>query len=82
MKRVLYDIPGSRLVMEEMLGITLCLVERALKSRTITPVSTTSHELKPLTPNHILLGQHATSFPSLLPVEHIDHKKRYVQGQS
>ena len=30
----------------------------------------------------ILLGQHATSYPSLLPGEHIDHKKRYVRAQS
>ena len=66
-KRVLYDILGSRRVTEEVLGTTLCLVEQALNSRPITPVSTDSRELKALTPNHFLLGQHATSFPSLLP---------------
>ena len=38
--------------------------------------------LEALTPNHFLLGQHATSFPSLLPGEHFDHKKRYVRAQS
>ena len=81
-KRVLYDILGSRRVTEEVLGTTLCLVEQALNSRPITPVSTDSRELEALTPNHFLLGQHATSFPSLLPGEHFDHKKRYVRAQS
>ena len=66
-KRVLYDILSSRRVTEEVLGTTLCLVELALSSRPITPVRTDSRELEALTPNHFLLGQHATSFPSLLP---------------
>ena len=82
MKRVLYDILGSRRVTEEVLGTTLCLVEQALSSRPITPVSTDKRELEALTPNHFLLGQHATSFSSLLPGEHFDHKKRYVRAQS
>ena len=51
MKRVLYDILGSRRVTEEVLGTTLCLVEQALNSRPIAPVSTDSHELEALTPN-------------------------------
>ena len=59
MKRVLYDILGNRRVTEEMLGKTLCLVEQALNSRPITPVSTDSRELEELTPNHFLPGQHA-----------------------
>ena len=65
-----------------MLGITLCLVEQALNSRPITPVSADSHELEALTPNQFLLGQNTTSFPSLLPGEHFDHKKSYVRAQS
>ena len=65
-----------------MLGTTLCLVEQALNSRQITPVSTDSRDLEALTTNHFLLGQHATSFTSLLPGEHFDHKKRYVRAQS
>ena len=80
-KRVVYDILGSRLVTEELLGTTPCLVEQALNSRSITPVSTDSRELDALTPNHFLLGQHATSFPSLLPGDYFDHKKRIVQAQ-
>ena len=82
MERVLYVILGSRRVIEEVLGTTLCLVEQALNSRPITPVSTDSRELEALIPNHFLLGQHATSFPSLLPGEHFDHRKRYVLAQS
>ena len=80
--RRFYDILSSRRVTEELLGTTLCLVEQALNSRPITLVSTDSRELEALTPNHFLLGQHATSFLSLLPEEHLDHKKRYVRAQS
>ena len=50
--------------------------------RPIIPVSTDSRELEALSPNHFLLGQHATSFPLLLPGEHVDHKKNYVRVQS
>ena len=82
LKRVLYDILGSRRVTEEVLGTALCLVEQALNSRPITPVSTDSRALEALTPNHFLLGQHGTSFPSLLPGKHFNHKKRYVRTQS
>ena len=82
MKRKPYDILGSRRITEYVLGRTLCLVEQALNSRPITSVSTDSRELEALTPNHFLLGQHTTSFPSLLPGEHFDHKKRYVRAQS
>ena len=81
-KCVLYDIRGSRRVTEEVLGTTLCLVEQALNSRQIFPVSNDSRELEALTPIQFLLGQHATSFPSVLPGEHFDHKKRYVRAQS
>ena len=55
-KRVLYDILGSRRVNEEVLGTTLCLIEQALNPRPITPVSTDSRELEALTQNHFLLG--------------------------
>ena len=79
---MLYDILGSRRVGQEVLGTTLCLVEQALNLRPITPVSTDSCELEALTANYFLLGQHAASFPSLLPGEHFDHRKRYVRAQS
>ena len=82
MKRVLYDILGSRRFTEELLGTTLCLVEQVLNSRPITTVSTDSRELDALNPNHFVLGQHAPSFSSLLPGEHFDHKKRYARAQS
>ena len=80
-KRVFYDILGSRRVTEDVLGLFLCLVEQALNSRPITFVNTCSRELEALTTNHFLLGQHATSFPSLTPRERFDHKKRCVRAQ-
>ena len=41
-KRVLYDILGSRRVTEEVLWTTLCLVEQFFNLRPIAPVSTDS----------------------------------------
>ena len=79
-KRVSYDILGSRVVTKEVLGTTLCLVEQVLNLRPITPAS--SRELEALTANYFLLGKHATSFPPRLLGEHFDHKKRYVQALS
>ena len=64
-KRVLYDILGSRRLTEEVLGTTLCLVEQLLNARPITPVSSDPHDLEALTPNHFILGHSAASFPSL-----------------
>ena len=81
-ERVFYDILGSRRVTEEVLGATFCLVEQALNSRPIIPVSTVSRALEALTPNYFFLAQHDTNFPSLLPREHFDHKKMYVKAQS
>ena len=82
LKRVLYVILGRRRVTEKVLGTILSLVEQVLNSRLITPVSTDSRELEALTPNHFLLGQHAISFPSLLPGELFYHMKKYVRAQS
>ena len=52
-KRMLYGFLGSRRVTEEVIGTTLCLVEQALNSRPITPVSTDIRELKALNPKPI-----------------------------
>ena len=71
-KRVLYEILGRARVTENALGTTLCLIEQALNSRPIIPISTDSRELEALTPNHFLL----------LPGEHFDHKKNNVRAQS
>ena len=61
-KRVLYDILGSRRVTEEVLGTTLCLVEQALISRPITPVSTDSRDLKALTQTTFCLDNMPQAF--------------------
>ena len=81
-KRVLYDILGSRRLTEEVLGTTLCLVEQLLNARPITPVSSDPHDLEALTPNHFILGHSAASFPSLSFEDNFDHKKRYARAQS
>ena len=72
-KRVLYDILGSRRVTEEVLITTLCLVEQSFNARPIAAVSSNPLYLEALTPNHFILGQHAASFPSLSFEENFDH---------
>ena len=42
--------------MDEVLHTTFCLVENALNSRPLTPVSADPGDLNALTPNHFLLG--------------------------
>ena len=66
-KRVLYDILGSRRVTEEVLGTTLCLVEQALNSRPITPVSHDSRELEALTPNYFCSDNMPQTFVRFYP---------------
>ena len=80
-KRVLYAILGTRRLTDEVLHTTFCLVENALNSRPLTPVSADPCDLNALTPNHFLLGEHSTSIPSVVGNE-FDHRKRYARAQS
>ena len=81
-KRVLYTILGTRRLTDETLSTTFCLVEHALNSRPLTPVSADPSDLGGLTPNHFLLGNQARSLPSIIGVEEFDHRKRYARAQS
>ena len=79
-KRVLYTILGTRRLTEEVLNTTFCLVEYALNSRPVTPVNADPSDLGAITPNHFLLGNQATRFPSIVGVDEFDH--RYAPAQS
>ena len=81
-KRVLYTILGTRRLTDEVLSTTFCLVEHALNSRPLTPVSADPSDLGALTPNHFLLGNQARSLPSIIGVDEFDHRKRYARAQS
>ena len=81
-KRVLYTILGTRRLTDEVLSTTFCLIEHALNSRPLTPVSTDPSDLGALTPNHFLLGNQAHSLPSIIGVDEFDHRKRYARAQS
>ena len=81
-KRVLYTILGTRRLTEEVLNTTFCLVEYALNSRPLTPVSVDPSDLCAITPNHFLLGNQATGIPSIVGVDEFDHRKRYARAQS
>ena len=81
-KRVLYTIPVKRRLTDEVLNTTFCLVEYALNSHPLTPVSADPSDLGAITPNHFLLGNQATGIPSIVGVDEFDHRKRYARAQS
>ena len=81
-KRVLYTILGTRRLTDEVLHTTFCLVENALNSRPLTPVSADPCDLNALTPNHFLLGEYSTGIPSTVGNNEFDHRKRYARAQS
>ena len=81
-KRVLYTILGTRRLTDEVLNTTFCLVECALNSRPLTPVSADPSDLGAITPNHFLLGNQATGNPSIVGVDEFDHRKRYARALS
>ena len=81
-KRVLYTILGTRRLTDEVLHTTFCLVENALNSRPLTPVSADPCDLNAITPNHFLLGEYSTGIPSTVGNNRYNHRKRYARGQS
>ena len=81
-KRVLYAILGTRRLMDEVLHTTFCLMENALNSLLLTPVSVDPCNLNALTPNNFLLGEHSTGIPSVAGNNEFNHRKRYARAQS
>ena len=81
-KRVLYAILGTRYHTDEVLNTTICLVEYALNSCPITPVSGNPSNLGAITSNHFLLGNQATRIPSISGVDEFGHRKRYARAHS
>ena len=66
----------------EILNTTFFLVEHALISRPLTPVSADLSELGAMTPNFFLLGDQAIAIPSIVGVDEFDHRKQYARAQS
>ena len=81
-KRVLYTILGTRRLLDEVLHTTFCLVDNALNSRPLTPVSADPCDLNAITPNHFLLGEHSTGIPSVVGNDEFGYRKRYARAQS
>ena len=81
-QRVLYTILGTRRLTDEVLHTTFCLVENALNSRPLTPVSADPCDLNAITPNHFLLGEYSSGIPSIVGNKEFDHRKRYARAQS
>ena len=74
-----YTILGTRRLTDEVLNITFSLVEYALNSPPLKPVSA---ELGTITPNHFLNGSQATGIPSIVGVDESDYRQRYARAQS
>ena len=81
-KRVLYSILGTCRLTDEVLHTTFCLLENALNSRPLTPVSPDPCDLNAIMPNHFLLGEYSTGIPSVVGINEFDHRKRYARAQS
>ena len=79
---MLYTILGAHRLTDEVLYTTFCLVENALNSRPLAPVSADPCDLNALTPNHFLLGEHSTGIPSVVGNKEFEHRKRYARAQS
>ena len=65
-----------------MLNTNFCLVEYALNSRPLTPVSADLSDVVAITPKHFLLGNQATGIPSIVGVDEFDHRKWYARAQT
>ena len=81
-RRMLYTIFGTCGLTDEVLNTTFCLVEQALNSRPLTPVSADPSNLGAITPNPCLLGNQATAISSIVGVDEFNHRKRYARAQS
>ena len=79
---VLYTILGTRRLTDEVLNNTFFVVEYALNSRPLTPVSADPSDLGAIRPNQFLLGNQATGNLSIVGVDEFDHRKRYSRAQS
>ena len=73
-KRMFYTVLGTH--------TTFCLVDNALNSRPLTPVSAYQCDLNAITPNHFLLGEYSTGIPSVVGNNDFDHRKHYARAQS
>ena len=81
-RRILFTILRTRSPTDEVLNTNFCLVEYALNVRPLKSVSAEPSDLGAITPNHFLLGNQATTSPSVVGVDEFDHRKRYTRSQS
>ena len=82
-KKALYAVLGNRLVTEEVLSTTMCVVEQTLNARPLTPVSSDVNDLEALTSNHFLLGNKNVCLPYLpCAEEFVNHRKFFRQTQA
>ena len=79
----MFAIFGNRGITLPVLKTTMCLVEQALKTRPLTPVSDDPENLEALTLNLFLLGRAVVAEP-LMPdsIRHIYCRKMYKVAEA
>ena len=73
-KKAMCAVLGNRSFAEDVLSTTICLVEKILNARPMTPVRSDKNDLEAITPNHFLLGNKNVVVPYLpCAEEFVDH---------
>ena len=80
-KHVFYAVLGKRLLTDEILATTFCLVEQSLNAQPLVPASADATNLDALTPNHFLLGTSGSILPSHQQAD-VDHRKRSLRSSA
>ncbi|XP_075256561.1 uncharacterized protein LOC142349036 [Convolutriloba macropyga] len=65
-KKALLNVLGKQSLKEDRSLTVLCILEQLLNNRSLADVSSDISDLKPLTPNHFLIGQVNVSWPNTL----------------
>ena len=62
-KKTMLIVLEERSLSDELLQITMCIVEQTLNSRPMLPLSSDPQDFEALTPNHFLLGRPSNASP-------------------
>ena len=82
-KKAMHAVLGNRSVTEDVLSTTMCIVDKTLNARPLTPISSDINDLEALTPNQFLLGNRNVCLPYLpCAEEFVDHRKLFRQTQA
>ena len=80
-KKAMFANLSSRLLTEETLNTTMCLVDQVLNARPPTCASCDPADFEALTPNHFLLGRASVSSPvGVVKPDDFSHCRAFLQS--